>query len=108
MVQDEHITYWRTSSRHDLESAQAIFDSGRYDWCLFVGHLALEKILKALFVARNDNKMPPKTHNLVRLAELSDVEMDDDRRFLLDKISDFNLSDTLSRLQTGILQKVRR
>jgi len=91
MTKEEHINYWRESAQHDLESAEDIFDSGRYDWCLFVGHLALEKILKAIFVDRNNNNMPPKIHNLVRLAELSKIEIDDEQKFLLDKINDFNI-----------------
>lgn len=91
MTKEEHINYWRESAQHDLESAEDIFDSGRYDWCLFVGHLALEKILKAIFVDRNNNNMPPKIHNLVRLAELSEIEVDDEQKFLLDKINDFNI-----------------
>ena len=91
MTKAEHIKYWHDSAKHDLESAESIFDSGRYDWCLFVGHLALEKLLKAIFVDRNDNNMPPKIHNLVRLAELSQIELNDDQKTLLDKINDFNL-----------------
>lgn len=35
--------------------------------------------------------MPPRIHNLVRLAELSQVELDDEQKFLLDKITDFNV-----------------
>jgi HEPN domain-containing protein len=91
MTKEEHINYWRESAQHDLESAKDIFNSGRYDWCLFVGHLALEKILKAIFVDRNDNNMPPKIHNLVRLTELSKIEIDDEQKYLLDKINDFNI-----------------
>ena len=53
--------------------------------------LALEKILKAVFVKRNDNNIPPKVHNLVRLAELSDIKLDNDQKFCLDKINDFNI-----------------
>lgn len=91
MTKDEHINYWRKSSEHDLESATSMFDSRRYDWCLFVGHLALEKILKAIFVDKNDNNIPPKIHNLVRLAELSKIKLDDEQKFFLDKINDFNI-----------------
>lgn len=91
MEQEEHIRYWLDSAQHDLESAISIFASGRYDWCLFVGHLALEKVLKAIFVARNNNTIPPKVHNLVRLAELSQIELNEDQKFLLDKINDFNI-----------------
>lgn len=91
MTEDEHIKYWRDSAQHDLESAEIIFNSGRYDWSLFVGNLALEKILKALFVARNNNNIPPKIHDLVRLAEFSGLTMSDEQRFRLDKINDFNI-----------------
>lgn len=91
MTKEEHIKYWRASAQHDLETAAAIYKSKRYDWCLFVGHLALEKVLKALFVDRNDNNIPPKTHNLVKLAELANINLDDEQKFFLDKISDFNI-----------------
>jgi|WetSurMetagenome_2_1015567.scaffolds.fasta_scaffold266145_2 HEPN domain-containing protein len=91
MTKEEHIKYWRESAQHDLDSAESIFDTGRYDWCLYVAHLSLEKLLKAIFVDKNDNAMPPKLHNLVRLAELSKVELDDTQKFLLDKINDFNI-----------------
>jgi len=56
-----------------------MFESGKYDWCLFVGHLALEKLLKALFVDQHENDMPPKIHNLVRLAELSSIGLNEDQ-----------------------------
>lgn len=91
MTKEEHIKYWRESAHHDMESSEIIFTSGRYDWCLFVGHLALEKMLKAIFVDRTDNNMPPKIHNLVRLAELSRVPLCEEQRFLLDRINDFNI-----------------
>ncbi len=91
MTKQEHIKYWLESAKHDLDTAESMYASGKYDWCLFVGHLVLEKVLKANFVARNDNNMPPKTHNLVRLAEISEIDLSDRRRILLDKITDFNL-----------------
>ncbi|MCD6116574.1 HEPN domain-containing protein [bacterium] len=92
MNKKNHINYWRESSRHDLESAKSMFDSARYDWCLFAGHLVLEKILKAVFVDRNDNQIPPKIHNLVRLSELCKIELSDNQKFYLDKINDFNIA----------------
>ena len=59
------------------------------DWCLFIVHLALEKILKAIFVDRNDNNVPPKVHNLVRLAELSMIELGENQKLF--KVSLFHL-----------------
>ena len=70
---EEHIQYWVESADHDLDSAESLFAAGKYDWSLFIGHLVLEKILKALYVQDNQNRLPPKTHNLVKLAENTNV-----------------------------------
>jgi HEPN domain-containing protein len=91
MNKDEHISYWLESARHDLETAESLFKSERYDWCLFVGHLVLEKILKAIFVDKNENKVPPKTHKLTKLAELSFIELTEEQKIFLDEVNDFNL-----------------
>lgn len=68
MTKDEHIDYWLKSADRDLSVAESLFQAKKHDWCLFVGHLVLEKTLKAIFVDNNENKVPPKTHNLVKLA----------------------------------------
>ncbi len=91
MTQKEHIKYWLNSAEHDLDTSTTLMAAGKYDWALFIGHLILEKLLKAIYVQTNDNKIPPKIHNLVRLAELSMVKLDDDKKVLLDKINDFNI-----------------
>ncbi len=31
MTKDEHITYWRKSAEHDLESAKSMFESKRHE-----------------------------------------------------------------------------
>jgi len=49
----EHIDYWLKSAAHDLEAAESLFENKRYDWCLFLGHLVIEKVLKAFFVRDN-------------------------------------------------------
>ena len=37
MDKKDHVLYWRKSAWHDLDSATAMLDAGRFDWCLFVG-----------------------------------------------------------------------
>lgn len=105
MTKKEHVKYWRESSQHDLESAESMFESQKYDWCLFIGHLVLEKILKAIFVDKNDSNMPPKIHNLVRLAELSQIELNDQQKFLLDTITDFNIQTRYPDYKLGFYKK---
>jgi len=50
MTQEEHIKYWIDSAEHDLDTANSLFSSGKYDWCLFISHLVLEKLIKAFYV----------------------------------------------------------
>lgn len=91
MTKEEHITYWLESADHDLKTAQSLFKAEKYDWCLFVGHLVLEKTLKALYIERHDDKRSPKTHNLVRSGELCQIEISEEQKFFLDQVTDFNI-----------------
>ena len=87
----EHVAYWLASAENDLDAAHQLFLSAKYDWCLFISHLVVEKTLKAYFVYQNDNKIPPKTHNLLKLAELSDLGLSEEQKLLLDEVNDFNI-----------------
>ena len=49
------IAYWIKSAKHDLDVAETLFQNGKYDWCLYIAHLVLEKTLKA-FYDFNNNK----------------------------------------------------
>jgi len=91
MEVDEHVQYCITIADHDLEAADALFAAGRYDWCLILGHLVLEKALKALYVRDNQNRLPPKTHNLVRLAEETSIPLNIEQEIFLDEVNDFNI-----------------
>jgi HEPN domain-containing protein len=66
------IAYWRDGSNEDFEVAQELVKLGRIRHGLFFAHLALEKMLKA-HVCRATQNLAPKTHNLIRLVELSDL-----------------------------------
>lgn len=87
----EHIRYWINSAEHDLETAETLYAAGKYDWCLFITHIVIEKILKAAYVLSHNNDIPPKTHNLVRLAELSSITFNEEELLFLDQINDFNI-----------------
>lgn len=91
MKLEDHIGYWLQSANHDLEVAESLFSSSKYDYCLFLGHLVLEKTIKAVFVKNNNGKMPPKIHNLVRLAEISGLNLKEEQRLFLDEVNEFNL-----------------
>lgn len=88
---EEHIQYWLGSADDDLDTAEKLFAVEKFDWCLFLGHLVLEKALKAHFVKDNANQMPPRIHNLLKLAKKTNLPLDEQLSFFLDEVSDFNM-----------------
>lgn len=69
---EKTISYWLKSARYDLSVANALFRTKKYPYSLFMGHLALEKLLKAL-VVKNTKKHAPFSHSLPYLAEKSNT-----------------------------------
>ena len=49
------------------------------------------KIIKALYVQDNQNQLPPKSHNLVKLAKNTNIVFSTDQIIFLDEVTDFNL-----------------
>lgn len=88
---DKHIKYWLNSAEHDLIVAENMFKCGNFDWCLFLGHIVLEKCLKAKFVKENGGQFPLKTHNLVKLATASHLDLKKDDKVFLAEVNAFNL-----------------
>lgn len=91
MTKDELKQYWLDTSENDYRTMNNLFRSGDYSWSLFIGHLAIEKLLKALYVLKVDTN-PPKTHDLIRIAEKIGVEITDELEDKLDIITTFNLN----------------
>ena len=56
-----------------------------------MGHLVIEKLLKALYI-KSKNDFPPMIHDLRRLCEKADIELDPSMQILLDSISRFNIN----------------
>ena len=85
------ILYWMESSDNDYDTMMVMYQSKRYTWSLFIGHLMIEKLLKAFF-AKVKGEYPPFIHNLLRLAELSGLELTEDRKVDLATITAFNIN----------------
>jgi len=85
------IEYWVEVSNRDYTTMLHLFETKDYHWSLFMGHLVIEKLLKALHV-KNVNGNPPKTHDLLRLAEKALLPLSDSQIDILDLITTFNIS----------------
>lgn len=47
------IKYWTISSDRDYEAMLSNYKVKQYTWALFIGHLTIEKLLKALYAKIN-------------------------------------------------------
>jgi HEPN domain-containing protein len=84
--------YWIEIARYDLSTAHALLKAHKYLYVGFMCHQAIEKGLKALYVARK-KKIPPFIHNLIVLAEQTGVSMElsEDQRCLIDRLQPLNI-----------------
>jgi len=92
---------WFKQAEYDLETAEALFSSGKFIYTIFMCHLSIEKALKGLY-SKNFQKSPPKTHNLNYLYELIQLNLEEDLQELLDILNDLSVPtrypDELERL----------
>lgn len=101
---DKLIKYWSDSSDEDFDTMITMYESKKFNWALFVGHLMIEKLLKALYVKIN-NDYPPFIHNLLRLAEKCDLELTDDQRLFLVTVTAFNINARYDDYKMSFQQK---
>jgi HEPN domain-containing protein len=83
--------YWLSSSDSDYGAMMALAQSKKYNWALFLGHIVLEKLIKAYFV-KITGTHAPYTHDLRLLAKKSGMDMPDDMALNLDVITSFNIN----------------
>jgi len=92
---------WFKQAEYDLETAEALFSSGKFIYTIFMCHLSIEKALKGLY-SKNFQKSPPKTHNLNYLYELIQLNLEEDIQEFIDILNDLSVPtrypDELERL----------
>lgn len=88
---DKIVQHWKDTSDRDYQTMQNLLKSGDYSWAMFLGHLVLEKLLKAQYV-KNQKKHAIFTHDLLRLATKTGLEISEDTEEWLDEISTFNIN----------------
>jgi len=64
---EQVVQFWLTEAEEALHVADHLMEKADYSYALFFDHLAVEKLLKALYAIRLHEHAPP-VHNLVRLS----------------------------------------
>jgi HEPN domain-containing protein len=85
------VKYWLNSAEQNYNTMRNMLDSKDYSWALFLGHLVIEKTLKAIYVSRL-KKHAVFSHDLLRLANKIGLELSNQQQEWLDEITTFNLN----------------
>ena len=101
---EQVISYWLTEAQESLQVADHLVEKRDFSYALFFGHLAIEKILKAIHAARLQEHAPP-IHNLLRLAKITGLEPDATQAEALLTITAFNIEARYPDLKRAFRQQ---
>jgi HEPN domain-containing protein len=75
MGQQEKYQYWLSDALYDLDTADAMYNTGRWFYTIFMCQQAIEKLAKALFGLYNDSDHVPFSHNIETLFRAFDHKL---------------------------------
>jgi len=85
------VQHWRESSEMNYSTMRNLLKTNEYSWALFMGHLVIEKLIKALYVKKLQQH-PLFKHDLLLLLKKIDIELPAGYDEWLDEITTFNLN----------------
>ncbi len=91
-------------ANESLQVAEHLAEKGDYSYALFFGHLAIEKVLKAICAVRLREHAPP-IHNLLRLAKTAGLEPNEAQTEALITITAFNIEARYPDFKRSFRQK---
>jgi HEPN domain-containing protein len=69
MDSNEKYGYWLDKALYDMETAEAMFNSGRWFYVVFTCQQAVEKLVKGLYTLYVDDNVP-RIHNIKKLVRV--------------------------------------
>jgi HEPN domain-containing protein len=100
------INNWIKSSNYDIKTGEHMLKAGRYIYVLFMCHLSVEKLLKALYEAVLA-KVPPKTHNLIYLSNAVNLEIPEDHLKVLESLNDLSIPTRYPKILTVLSRHLK-
>jgi len=78
---------WFKQADYDMNTAEFMFDGGRYFYSVFMLHLSIEKVLKGIY-QKKLGEVPPKTHNLIYLINEIKIEIPEQLKKFIIKLNE--------------------
>jgi len=85
------IVHWIDGSDADHLVMMDLYKTKHYHWSLFIGHIVIEKLAKAVYV-KYQEKHPPLIHDIRRILEKTEVTLTENQILACDTISRFNIN----------------
>lgn len=104
---EKTVNYWLEGADYDMGVAEALYKKRKYPYALFMGHLALEKVLKAV-VVKTTHKHAPYTHSLEKLARKSKIDTPKQTQVKLREFMEFHLEARYPDEQKAFYKKCSR
>jgi HEPN domain-containing protein len=83
---------WAATANYDLQTAGAMYEAGRYLYVVFMCHLAIEKMLKAILAQKFPDAVPPKIHNLIHLAQKTEIVLPENLKDFFQRIDNVSVA----------------
>jgi HEPN domain-containing protein len=87
---EKRVHEWMKQADYDVETAKAMVDTGRYVYCVFMSHLAVEKALKSVYVKRLGDQAP-KTHSLVHLSQTAKISLSQTLKEFIENLDEVSI-----------------
>jgi HEPN domain-containing protein len=86
----KQIDYWKNGADEDIVTAELLIREKRTIHGLFFCHLVIEKAIKAQIVKKSED-VAPRSHNLIYLSEIAELEFDDQAQLFLGILMKYQL-----------------
>ena len=87
----EHINWWIEEADRNWETATFNREGKQNVFSLFAYHLCVEKLLKAVWIKDNVDNFPPRAHDLTKIYNDTDLDLENKWYDLLVIVSEWNI-----------------
>ena len=81
---------WIDTANYDIKTAEAMFKSKRFIYVVFMCHLAIEKMVKAVISAETQG-LPPKSHSLLYLSDKALIKYPEDKQEFIEQLDNVSV-----------------
>ena len=100
---------WLKQADYDMDTADYMFQGGRYFYAAFMCHLSIEKALKGIY-RKKLNQEPPRIHNLIYLLNKIGIKPPEPIGRFIVKLNEASVAtrypEEISKLQKDFTQEI--